>query len=363
MTNNAPIVELKDVAKTFCDSPRPVVGPISLAVREGEMMVIVGPSGCGKTTLLRLIAGLERPDAGSIVLHGRTVTDARVWVAPEDRNIGMVFQDFSLFPHLTVEQNVSFGLNPFSDAETRYAADLVRQLGVSDLLARYPHQLSGGEQQRVAVARALAQRPAVVLFDEPFSNLDAGLRPRMRRELKRNLRELGTTGLFVTHDRSEALEIADRVAVLRDGVLEQLDSPEGVYHSPATAFVAEFVSDAEFLSGRIKDGALETELGLHALPASAAGAPKREEGASVDVMVRPEDIELQPIEPGTAETACARVVLRQFRGAEVVCTVRLSSGRELHAEQPVAFSFAEGAPVKVGLKSLPALFYRGKRIG
>ena len=362
MTQPPSILELKDVAKTFDQAPRPVIGPISLAVRAGEMMVIVGPSGCGKTTLLRLIAGLERPDTGSIALHGRTVTDARVWVAPEERNVGMVFQDFSLFPHLTVEQNVRFGLNPFSETEYRHAIDLVRQFGLSELLARYPHQLSGGEQQRVAVARALAQRPAVVLFDEPFSNLDAGLRPRMRRELKKNLRELGTTGLFVTHDRFEALEIADRVAVLRDGFLEQLDSPEVVYQSPATAFVAEFVSDADFLNGKIKDNALETELGTHSLPASVAKRLTAGYGASVDVMVRPEDIELQPIAPGEEGAACARVVLRQFRGSEVLLTVRLASGKELRAAGPAAVSLSEGAEVRVGLRSFAGLFYRGRRI-
>src|ERR1051326_1274740 len=362
MTQPSSILELKDVCKTFDQAPRPVIGPISLAVRAGEMMVIVGPSGCGKTTLLRLIAGLERLDTGSIALHGRTVTDARVWVAPEERNVGMVFQDFSLFPHLTVEQNVRFGLNPFSETESRHAINLVRQFGLSELLARYPHQLSGGEQQRCALARALAQRPAVVLFAEPFSNLDAGLRPRMRRELKKNLRELGTTGLFVTHDRFEALEIADRVAVLRDGFLEQLDSPEVVYQSPATAFVAEFVSDADFLNGKIKDNALETELGTHSLPASVAKRLTAGYGASVDVMVRPEDIELQPIEPGEEGAACARVVLRQFRGSEVLLTVRLASGKELRAEGTAAVSLSEGAEVRVGLRSLAGLFYRGRRI-
>ncbi len=364
MTEAAPILEVKEVSKAFGASSPPVVGPISFEVRPGEMLVIVGPSGCGKTTLLRLIAGLERPDSGAIVLHGRTVTGARAWVPPEERNVGMVFQDFSLFPHLTVGQNVSFGLNPFSETETRHADELVGMLGLAGLLDRYPHQLSGGEQQRVAVARALAQQPEVILFDEPFSNLDAHLRPRMRRELKRTLRQLGGTALFITHDQSEALEVADRLAVLREGQLEQLDSPEAVYHRPATSFVAEFVGDAEFLRGTVRDGWLRTELGGHELPAAVKDHPlvRENSGGFVDVMIRPRDVELQPIGPGADESACARVVLRQFRGSEILYTVRLASGRELRAEAPSAGSLSEGARVAVGLKSLPALFYRGRRI-
>ncbi len=365
MGDHAPVVQLKDISKTYGASLHTAVGPISFDTRRGELLVIVGPSGCGKTTLLRLIAGLERPDSGEILLHGNTVASAHAWVPPEDRNVGMVFQDFSLFPHLTVRQNVVFGLSPFSQAQIRHADDLLRLLGLTDLLDRYPHQLSGGEQQRVAVARALAHQPDVILFDEPFSNLDASLRPRMRRELKKVLSQLGSTSLFVTHDQAEAMELADRVAVLREGQLEQLDTPENTYHFPATEFVAEFVGDAEFLRGAVKHGLLLTELGELELPARLNAHPLLSQSGAdyVDVMIRPQDVELKPIAGAGNHDSHAEIVLRQFRGSEVIYTVRLPSGSELRAQQPSDLPSPEGTRVDIRLRSFPALFHRGRRIG
>jgi iron(III) transport system ATP-binding protein len=264
---------------------------------------------------------------------------------------------------LTVEENVAFGLDPFSETQLRHKNDLLRLLELADLLDRYPHQISGGEQQRVAVARALARQPDVILFDEPFSNLDANLRPRMRAQLKKVLRHLETTSLFVTHDQTEAMELADRVAVLREGRLEQLDLPEKIYHFPATPFVAEFVGDAESLRGTVKNGLLLTELGELELPAALGAHPLlRDAGADgIDVMIRPQDVELKPLSDGDDESR-ARIVLRQFRGSEVVYTVRLPNGAEVRAQQSSLLPCPEGARVEIRLRAVPALFYKGKRI-
>lgn len=216
---------------------------ISFDVEPGEVVVLLGPSGSGKTTLLRLIAGLERPDAGSIALNGDLVSDPErgVWVPPERRRVGFVFQDYALFPHMTALQNVAFALPHLSRRERRARAQaMLTQVGVSHLARRYPHELSGGEQQRVALARALAPRPRVLLLDEPFSNLDRGLRVRLRAELKGLLKQLGITAVFVTHDQEEAFELGDRLVVLHQGHIEQIGSPQEILQTPKTRFVAEF---------------------------------------------------------------------------------------------------------------------------
>lgn len=215
------------------------LGPLSLSVKKGELIGVLGPSGSGKTTLLRVIAGFERPDAGSIAIDGRVVADATHWVEPEDRGVGMVFQDYALFPHLTVFENIAFGVRS-QKPEVR-VRELLELVGLVGCEGRYPHELSGGEQQRVALARSLATNPKVLLLDEPFSNLDADLRPKMRAELELILKRLSCTTVFVTHDQGEAFELADRIAVLNAGRVEQIDTPEGLYRTPATRFVAEFI--------------------------------------------------------------------------------------------------------------------------
>lgn len=215
------------------------LGPLSLTVHKGELLGVLGPSGSGKTTLLRVIAGFERPDAGSVVIDGRVVADATHWVEPEDRGVGMVFQDYALFPHLTVFENIAFGVRS-QKPEVR-VRELLELVGLVGFEGRYPHELSGGEQQRVALARSLATNPKVLLLDEPFSNLDADLRPKMRAELKLILRRLSCTTIFVTHDQGEAFELADRIAVLNAGRLEQIETPERLSHEPATPFVADFI--------------------------------------------------------------------------------------------------------------------------
>ncbi len=215
------------------------LGPLSLSVKKGELIGVLGPSGAGKTTLLRVIAGFERPDAGSIAIDGRVVADATHWVEPEDRGVGMVFQDYALFPHLTVFENIAFGVRS-RKPEVR-VRELLELVGLVGFEGRYPHELSGGEQQRVALARSLATNPKVLLLDEPFSNLDADLRPKMRAELELILRRLSCTTIFVTHDQGEAFELADRIAVLNAGRLEQIETPERLSHEPATPFVADFI--------------------------------------------------------------------------------------------------------------------------
>jgi len=263
------------------------LGPFSLSVKKGELVAVLGPSGSGKTTLLRLIAGFERPNEGSIVIDGHVVADMTHWVEPEDRGVGMVFQDYALFPHLTVAQNIAFGLNK-GDSCAR-VSELLKLVGLDGFAGRYPHELSGGEQQRVALARSLATNPKVLLLDEPFSNLDADLRPKMRAELKLLLQRLNCTTIFVTHDQEEAFELADRVAVLKAGRLEQIDTPENLYRAPATRFVAEFIGHANLLKGRVRGSCIETALGCFILTRPLP------EGTLVDVMVRPEEVELEAL--------------------------------------------------------------------
>ncbi len=265
---------LDRVSKRFGPADPPAVDGLSLRVAEGEILALLGPSGCGKTTTLRLIAGLESPDAGTITLRGQVVAGPGRAVPPEERGIGIVFQDYALFPHLTVADNVAFGL-PRDGATGARVEPVLDLVGLGGFGARYPHELSGGQQQRVALARALAPAPALMLLDEPFSNLDADLRAQMRDEVERILRTSGTTAVFVTHDQEEAFTLADRVGVLQAGRIEQLAPPQELYHRPATRFVAAFVGAADFLPGLVTAEGIVTEVGTFAnvdqLPSRRAG--------------------------------------------------------------------------------------------
>ncbi len=261
-----------------------------LSVARGEFVALLGPSGCGKTTLLRLIAGFERPDAGVVEIDGRRVTNGS-WVPPERRHVGMVFQDYALFPHLTVAENVGFGLaRRRRGTRVEEALELV---GLSAQRYRYPHELSGGQQQRVALARALAPQPSVILLDEPWSNIDPVLRGSMRDELCAILRAADATVLLVTHEREEAFSIADRLALMHAGTIVQAGTPEEVYLQPASRWVAEFVGAANVVRGRVDAKSVETALGR--FPASRANG-----ATEVDVIVRPELIELCPDPAATA---------------------------------------------------------------
>ncbi len=347
-------VELRGVWKRYATKARWAVQDVTLEIRAGELLVILGPSGSGKTTTLRLIAGLERPDAGTIAIAGRIVADAQRFVPPEERGVGLVFQDYALFPHLTVEENVAFGLRRLPRAERRErVAMLLRLLGLEGLAERYPHELSGGQQQRVAIARALAPQPSVLLLDEPFANLDAGLRAVMREELRRLLREFDVTVVLVTHDRDEALALADRVAVMLEGTVVQVDTPERIYHEPRTRAVAQLVGQANFVPGRVIGRIGESDLGTFTLE----GVPQPAE--QVDLLVRPRDVVLEPHQQGLGV-----VVDRRFCGAEVLYRVLLPCGITLETSQPPSVDVGIGERVIVRASRGHLLAFAGvERVG
>lgn len=235
-----PMLEYRQVSKTYPNGERAAVSGVSIAVNQGEMLTFVGESGCGKTTLLRLATGLEAPDEGAVLLNGAIVADAAHWVPPERRGVGLVFQGGALFPHLTVERNVAYGLHDVPRNERPQIVEAMLELvGLPDYGRRFPHELSGGERQRLALARALAPRPDIVLLDEPFSNLDRCLRCALRDEIRRILKNVGTTSILVTHDTDDALLVGDRVAVFRAGRLEQLGTPEEIQQRPASEYCAQ----------------------------------------------------------------------------------------------------------------------------
>lgn len=310
-----PVVELSGLTKRYPRTEHVAVDQFDLTVGSGEILCLLGPSGCGKTTLLRLIAGFEMPDAGRVRIAGATVADAETWVEPEKRRIGFVFQDYALFPHLTVRQNVAFGLREGSRAQRLQHADAVLDLvGLTIFAGRYPHQLSGGQQQRVALARALAPAPAVILLDEPFSNLDAALRGSTRTEVRQILKRTGTTAVLVTHDQEEAMTFADRIAVMRSGHLEQVGTPEGVYGRPETAFVANFLGRTNLLRGDGQGSVARTNLGDLALARPAHG--------QVMLSVRPEALRFSP----NGEGVRVRVLQREFKGHDLTYACQLADG-------------------------------------
>jgi len=329
------LITLAHVSLTYPNAATPALYDLTLEIAEGATLAILGPSGCGKTTVLRAIAGFERPQTGEIRVAGRRVCDKNHWVPPEERGVGMVFQDYALFPHLTVAQNVAFGLQRLEKpVAARTVAQTLDLVGLSGLEDRYPHELSGGQQQRVALARALAPKPVVILLDEPFSNLDPDMRGQMREEVEEILRLTGTTAVLVTHDHDEAFAMADRVAVLNHGRLEQVDNPESIYHTPSTPFVANFVGQADFLLGRIENGKIRTEVGVFENVAGHSSS------TAVEIMIRPDDVHFVPASPGSAQ-----IVGRQFRGSENLYTVLLPSGQHLHSSESSTTVYPIGTSV------------------
>ncbi|MEO5658080.1 MAG: ABC transporter ATP-binding protein [Nitrospiria bacterium] len=342
------VIELAGVTKRYHPDHAPAVDALSLTVAHGHTLAVLGPSGCGKTTLLRLIAGFEEPSTGMIRLDGNCVAGGGFWIPPEQRGVGMVFQDYALFPHLTVEQNVVFGLHKRDrPGRRRRVADVLDLVGLTGFERRYPHQLSGGQQQRVALARALAPNPIVVLLDEPFSNLDPDMRSRMRAEVAAILQQSGATTVLVTHDHEEAFAMADQIAVLNQGRLEQIGTPEVIYHVPTTPFVAEFVGQADFIPGTVEGDRVRTELGPFP---NTAGLPS---GTDVSVMIRPDDV----LVIGGAEGA-ATILSRQFRGSENLYTVLLPSGRPLHSTQPSDVVYARGSRVDIKISATHTVLFQ-----
>ncbi|MGF1481208.1 MAG: ABC transporter ATP-binding protein [Cyanophyceae cyanobacterium] len=332
------LLYLENITKKFAAPAAPALDNVSLTLNQGELLGLLGPSGCGKTTLLRILAGFEHPSAGTVQLAGQIVSSAHRWVPPEKRHTGMVFQDYALFPHLTVARNIAFGLRGSAQQKQKRVAEVLALVGLSELEKRYPHQLSGGQQQRVALARALAPQPAMMLLDEPLSNLDVQVRQRLRQEVRRILKAAHTSAIFVTHDREEALAISDRVAVMRQGRIEQIGTPEELYAHPTSRFVAEFVTGANFLTATRSGERWQTELGEWLLPtASHLNGSKDSE-----LMLRQEDIVLIP-----DDSSPVRIVERQFLGREYRYCLEIPSGKHLYARTTANIRLPEGISVRL----------------
>jgi iron(III) transport system ATP-binding protein len=338
--SSSPVIQLEGVTKRYWPGPVTAVDDVSLEIHRGEIVTLLGPSGCGKTSTLRLIAGFEVPDEGSITVGEKVVAADRAWCPPEKRGVGMVFQDYALFPHLTVGENVTFGLDRLPRRTRRGRAEEV--LSILDLrgtLDRYPHELSGGQQQRVALARALAPEPVVVLMDEPFSNLDAHLRNQVRDEVVGILRSTGVTCIFVSHDQRDALAISDKVAVMNRGRVEQVGSPREIYKHPESVFVATFVGRTNLLQGRIQNenGCVLTDFGSFCR-VDRLGLPN---GTEVMVSVRPDGFE------SCSEGALrGTIVSTIYTGAQIEAEVALPS--VLGGERRLVVHLPPSRPWEVG---------------
>lgn len=332
-------VKTNQLSKTF-DEYNTAVHQLDLDVHQGEILALLGPSGCGKTTILRLIAGFERPENGSILLYDRLITGDTTFIPPERRGVGMVFQDYAIFPHLSVMENVSFGLHKKNKSEVELiVAEMLKLVGLENYTQRYPHELSGGQRQRVALARALAPSPVLLLLDEPFSNLDADLRMQMRVELRSILKKIQTTVILVTHDQEEAMFMGDRIAVINHGQLEQIGTPETIFHQPATRFVAEFMGETHFLPGKVSEQGIETEIGP---VAQNVDLPV---GTEVEIALRPDDVRFVP-----QADAQYSVSARNFRGAMNFYTLELPSGRQLFSIENHTSDIEAGTPVIVKIE-------------
>jgi iron(III) transport system ATP-binding protein len=312
---------------------RAAVQDVSFGLRAGDIGVLIGPSGCGKTTLLRAVAGLERATGGQITLAGHAVSSVAAHVPAEKRRIGMVFQDYALFPHLDVQRNVAFGIHDWpADQRAARVTEVLEWVGLSDTQSRYPHELSGGQQQRVALARALAPRPQLLLLDEPFSNLDVDLRERLAHEVRGILKAAGATALFVTHDQLEAFAIGDMIGVMHEGALHQWDDAYSLYHRPATRFVAEFIGHGVFAPAALVevDGQTVVKTALGEL-SNIAECPLPSAYASglCDVLLRADDIVHDDDAPVKAE-----ILRKAFRGSEFLYTLRLAGGQTVQAHVP-----------------------------
>ncbi|UEM18772.1 ABC transporter ATP-binding protein [Skermanella mucosa] len=334
------------------------VDDVSLGIARGEIMCLVGPSGCGKSTLLRVAAGLEALQHGTVRINGKVVADNGGCIPPERRGVGLVFQDYALFPHLSVIDNVRFGLSGIPvEIRRRRAMETLEQVGMAAYADHFPHALSGGQQQRVALARALAPNPAVLLLDEPFSGLDARLREQVRDETLHVLKKTGAATMLVTHDPEEAMFLADRIALMRDGKLIQLGSPVDLYTRPADAFAAQFFGEVNRIGGRVRGGAVETPLGR--VPCDLP------EGAAAEVLIRPEALQLSA--PDTAAGArvpnLGRVMAARLLGRTSLIHLDVpdgAQGRHLHSRMPGQFLPPEDTHVAITLDMRQAFVFPAK---
>lgn len=325
MNASGPAVRLEGVSKSY--GRVTAVDDVHLELAHGELLAILGPSGCGKTTCLRLIAGFERPDSGSIEVSGRRVASATGSVPPERRKVGMVFQDLALFPHLPVRDNVAYGIRRDPDRLVR-TDELLELVGMASHASLMPHQLSGGMRQRVALARALAPRPEVILLDEPFSSLDRVMRTQLRAEVREILRAASQSAIFVTHDQSEALTMADRVAVMNRGRILQAAPPELIYGEPATPFVATFVGVANLVHGQLVEGVGLTRFGPVRLVGPSA---RRPDGAAL-CLLRPEHFSVREAPDGPVTADSWQVTRRSFSGSEILLEVVAADGERIWVE-------------------------------
>ena len=340
-------LEVSQLQVQYAGRTRPAVDGVSFGLRSGDIGVLIGPSGCGKTTLLRAVAGLESVAGGSIKLSGQIVSSAAFNLAPESRRIGMVFQDYALFPHLDVRHNVGFGIHHLPKAERRdRVAEVLALVGLSGSEKRYPHELSGGQQQRVALARALAPKPQLLLLDEPFSNLDVDLRERLAHEVRAILKAAGATALFVTHDQLEAFAIGDTIGVMHEGQLHQWADAYSLYHRPATRFVADFIGHGVFAPATVtQEGSrinVQTSLGNLSEMAESPwpqtlGTVAAVANGQCDVLLRADDIVHDDNAPVKAQ-----IMRKAFRGSEFLYTLRLPTGEALMAHVPSHHDHALG---------------------
>ena len=343
-------LELNDVCQAY--GKQGVLKGLSLRLESGELGCLLGQSASGKTTVLRCIAGFEALAGGQILAGGKVLSGPEAFVPPEERHIAMVFQDYALFPHLTVRRNVSFGLHQLSEAELRSRLEeVLERFRLIDVADRYPHEISGGQQQRVAVARAVAPRPGLILLDEPFSNLDTDLRVTLSREVRQIFKVLGTTALMVTHDQNEAFAMADKLGVIETGGLAQWDTPYNLYHRPATRFVAGFIGEGVMLPGVVQaDGSIEVAAGRlrGELPGSLAAGDK------VEILLRPDDV------VHDKESAQKAVILeRSFRGAEILYTLQLNTGAQVMALIPSHVNYAKGETIGIRLAAEHVVVFAG----
>ena len=349
-----PALELTALSHRFGDVC--AVDGVSLAVFRGEVLCLLGPSGCGKTTVLRLAAGLEAVQGGRVFIDGRPVAGNGAVVPPEERDVGLVFQDYALFPHLTVEENVAFGLRRLDAAERRARVTAsLGDVGLDGFESRYPHMLSGGQQQRVALARALAAGPSVVLLDEPFSGLDARLRDKVRDQTLHALKASGAATLMVTHDAEEAMFMGDRIAVMREGRILQTGTPDELYCRPTSAYVAELFGEVNRLNAIVRDGQVETPFG----PLSADGLA---DNVATEILIRPEALRLSQA-PGTP---VARIVASRMLGRTSLIHMSITDdagqGIHLHARAPGRFLPEEGQKLSVALDTSQAFVFPQKSI-
>ena len=344
--DSPPALECRGLSKHFGDVE--AVHNLDLTVSVGQVLALLGPSGCGKTTVLRLIAGFEQPDGGTISLAGRVVNGPGSEVPPERRRVGMVFQEGALFPHLNVERNISFGLSR-EDRRNGRVNEVLDLVGLGNLRHRMPHELSGGQQQRVALGRALAPHPELLLLDEPFANLDTGLREQVRRDVLEIVRASRSTTVFVTHDQEEALFVGDTITVMNQGHVEQTGSPEEMFHSPSSPFVAQFIGMGDFLPAWRVDGGLMTEVGSAEWPSHWGSPDEQQDGgpsdSKLDVMVRPDCLVCFPSDNGQGI-----IIDREFRGDFYIYQVALPSGNTVRCLHPHTEEYPVGEAVSVTLR-------------